>query len=270
MPKLFFDLKATHNPHRWFMPVEPHICVGHPDSRFMFGGVGLGSSIAALERTTGRPLVWATAQYMGYARPPSIVDIDVWTPVQGKFNTQANAKIHIDDREIITVMAALGSRPGPTARQGRQMPEVPPPDDCDPDWFRSDDDLNSRLDVRIARGFKGPKRTQQLEPDGRTLIWARPRGDVVVDATVLAILADFVPRGISSMLGAFAGGNSLDNTLRIHRLVPTEWVLCDIWLSGMADGFAHGDANLFSQDGVLMATASQSMIVRAPRAAADG
>ena len=66
MDKLFFDLRATHNPHRWFMPVEPAICVGPPGNVFMFGGVGMASAVAALERTTGRPLICATAQYLGY------------------------------------------------------------------------------------------------------------------------------------------------------------------------------------------------------------
>ena len=110
MEKLFFDLRPTHNPHRWYMPVEPAICVGPPGNEFMFGGVGMASAVAAMERTTGRPLICATAQYLGYARPPSVVDIDVWTHVQGKYNTQANAKVHIDDREIISVSAALGAR----------------------------------------------------------------------------------------------------------------------------------------------------------------
>ena len=40
---------------------------------FMFGGVGLASAIGAMERTTGRPLIWGTAQYLSYARPPSVV-----------------------------------------------------------------------------------------------------------------------------------------------------------------------------------------------------
>ena len=41
MTALFFDLRATHNPHRWFMPVDPSICVGPPGNLFMFGGVGI-------------------------------------------------------------------------------------------------------------------------------------------------------------------------------------------------------------------------------------
>ena len=34
-------------------------------------------AVEALEGTTGRPLIWATGQYLSYARPPSIMDIDV-------------------------------------------------------------------------------------------------------------------------------------------------------------------------------------------------
>ena len=64
------------------------------------------------------------------------------------------------------------------------------------------------------------------------------------------------------MVGQHVGGNSLDNTLRIRRIVPTDWVLCDIRISGVHGGFAHGAMSLFAQDGELMATASQSMILR--------
>jgi acyl-CoA thioesterase len=63
-------------------------------------------------------------------------------------------------------------------------------------------------------------------------------------------------------MGLNAGGNSLDNTIRFRRIVPTDWVLCDIQIQGVHGGFAHGSMRLFAQDGQLMATASQSMIVR--------
>ena len=106
----FFDLQATHNPHRWYLPLTPAVCVGSRDNLFMFGGVGMASAITALERTCERPVIWATAQYLSYARPPSIVDIDVWIPTEGKYNTQARVTGHVGDKEIFTVNAALGSR----------------------------------------------------------------------------------------------------------------------------------------------------------------
>jgi hypothetical protein len=44
--------------------------------------------------------------------------------------------------------------------------------------------------------------------------------------------------------------------------VPTEWVLLDIRIDAVAHGFGHGTVHLWSQDGSLLASASQSTIVR--------
>jgi acyl-CoA thioesterase len=264
MDKLFFDLRATHNPHRWYLPVEPSVCVGPPGSPFMFGGVGMASAVAAMERTCGRPLIWATAQYLSYARPPSVVDLDVWTPAEGKYNTQARVIGHVEDKEIFTVNAALGERPSPLSEQWEKMPDAPPPEDCEPaeHWRAAEGGLHSRMEVRIAKGRYGRDREGHPQVDGRTLMWARPREDFAIDSTMLAIMADFVPQGVGNALGKNAGGNSLDNTLRIRRIVPTDWVLCEIRIMGVHGGFAHGAMSLYARDGELMASASQSLIVR--------
>lgn len=265
MDKLFFDLKATHNPHRWYLPVQPGICVGPPGNAFMFGGAGLASAVAAVERTTGRPLIWATAQYLSYARPPSIVDLDVWIPAAGKYNTQARVTGHVDDKEILTVNAAVGARPSELSGQWTQRPDVPPPEDCDPVERRRSPEggLHSRIEVRLAPVRSGTTAGDGAEQaNGRTALWVRSREGFCVDSAMLAIYADLVPSGIAGALGRNAGGNSLDNTLRIRRIVPTDWVLCDIQILGVHGGFGHGAMSLYSQDGELMATASQSLIVR--------
>jgi len=67
---------------------------------------------------------------------------------------------------------------------------------------------------------------------------------------------------VGQALGAFAGGNSLDNTLRVCRLVPTEGVLLDGQGHAVHNGFGHGLVHLWAEDGTLLATASQSCIVR--------
>ena len=54
----FFGLRPTEDPSRWQLPVVPRLCSG---MGALFGGAGLGASVEALERVTGRPLVWATA-----------------------------------------------------------------------------------------------------------------------------------------------------------------------------------------------------------------
>ena len=89
-----------------------------------------------------------------------------------------------------------------------------------------------------------------------------------MSAAALAIIGDFVPFGIGQALGRRAGGNSLDNTLRVAHRVPTDWVLADIRVHAVADGFGHGLVHLWAEDGTLLGTASQSTIV--PRVARAG
>jgi len=235
---------------------------------FLFGGAGLGAAIAALEAATGRPAVWATAQYLSYARPPSILDLDVIVPVAGKHSTQARVVGHVGETEILTVNAALGSRPMPVAMQWATMPDVPRPEDCalmEYGWRRSEDDINGRFEQRVAKGRYGAaRRDGGPSVDGHSALWVRAVDpDVVIDRVALALIADFLPSGVGNAMGQEAGGNSLDNTIRYCRHVPTCWVLCDIHIEAIAGGFGHGRMRLFAEDGTLLATASQSMIVRA-------
>ena len=260
------DLQPTHNPQRFTLAITSGICVGRPDSQFLFGGAGLAACIAALEAVTGRPAVWATAQYLTYARPGSVLDLDVVVPVMGKYSAQARVTGHVGETEVLTVNAALGARPDDIVHQWATMPEVAGPDDCPPmpdNWHGARDDIHSRLELRVAKGRYGAERAiGGPSLDGHTTLWARLQGGAAIDRVALAMLADFVPSGVGDAIGRLGGGNSLDNTIRFARLVPTEWVLLDIRIHGVASGFSHGSMHLFAQDGTLMASASQSMIVR--------
>jgi acyl-CoA thioesterase len=257
----WLGLEPTHNPMRWILPVTPGISTGH---QFLFGGCGLGAAIAALEGSAGRPVVWATAQYLSYANPPSIMDIDVTIAVAGNSVTQARAVGHVGDREILTVNAALGARDVDAFGQWSTMPEVPPPDACERRMprFAMGESIMDRLDVRLAHAHPMDAMVGHPMPDGRSALWARIPEVLEMSAATLAILGDYVPFGIGQALGAQAGGNSLDNTLRMATLVPSEWVLLDIRVHSVVNGFGHGVVHLWAQDGTLLAMASQSTIVR--------
>jgi acyl-CoA thioesterase len=260
--RTFLGLEPTHNRFRWKLPVTQGISTG---GDFMFGGAGLGAAIAAMEGTSGRSTIWATAQYLSYARPGEVVDIDVVLAVEGHQMTQARAVCHVADREILTVNAALGERPFDRAAQFEIMPtDVPPPEECPDRIFRFDPGatINARLDQRLARG-RTMEELDGTPGDGRTILWSRiPEVLDGVDGAALAVLGDFVPMGVGQALGVRGGGNSLDNTLRIVDLVPTEWVLLDIHAHAVERGFGHGLVHMFAQDGTLLATASQSCILR--------
>jgi acyl-CoA thioesterase-2 len=259
--RTFLGLTATHNPFRWFLPVELRLCTG---GHFLYGGSALGAAISALEGTTGRTVVWSTAQYLSYARPGEVMDIDVVVAVEGNAITQARAVGHVGEREIITVNAALGDRDFPHSGQFETMPEVDDPSTYE-DWSHRHlvkGTIHDHMDERVVKVRTEADLDGSLG-DGQTVMWARlPQVIEGVDAATLAVLGDFVPRGVGQALGIRGGGNSLDNTLRVMNLVPTEWVLLDIRVHGVARGFGHGLVHMFAEDGTLMATASQSCIAR--------
>jgi acyl-CoA thioesterase len=120
-----------------------------------------------------------------------------------------------------------------------------------------------RLETRIAAGrsiydLPGPP------GDGRASLWVHlPSLDM--SAAALAIVGDFVPFGVGQALGARAGGNSLDNTLRVVTRHPTDWILADVRVHAVHHGFGHGLVHLWAEDGTLLGTASQSAIVREHR-----
>lgn len=260
--RTFLGLESTHNPYRWLLPVSPGVCT---PGGFLFGGCGLGAAIAALEGTTGRPVIWATAQYLSYARPPEVLDLDVIVAVEGHQVTQARAVGHVADREVITVNAALGLREIPHEGTWASMPEVPSPAECDAREMRfstDGDTLPDRLDVRLALGRTMAQLPGPGMPGGRSALWAKLPDVLDLSSASLAVLGDYVPFGIGQALGLRAGGNSLDNTLRVGRLVRTEWVLLDVRVHQVANGFGYGDVHLWSEEGVLLGTAQQSTIVR--------
>ena len=257
----FLGLKSSHNPFRWHLEVVPHISTS---LNFLFGGCGLAAAISAMEATTGRNLIWATAQYLSYARPGEVMDIDVTVSVSGHQMTQARAVCHVGEREILTVNAALGDRPLDMHGQFETMPGVPAPGAC-PLFVHSglqEGSINERIEKRLVKGRQFTELDKTVG-DGQTLMWARIPGVIQgVDASALAVLGDYIPLGVSQAMGIRGGGNSLDNTLRVVRLVPTEWVLLDIRIHAIDRGFAHGLVHMYAEDGTLMATASQSCIVR--------
>jgi acyl-CoA thioesterase II len=257
----FLGLQPTHNRFRWNMAITPLVANW---SGSLFGGCGLGAGIEILEEVTGRPVVWSTAQYLAYSEVGQVIDLDIEIGAAGQNITQARVIGRVENREILTVNAALGRRDEPGRGQWLEMPDVPKPLDCPSREYRDPDrvSVNQRLEMRIAIGRNMDDLDERQSINGRSAMWARITDLEQNSAASLAILGDWVPFGLGQAMGAKAGGNSLDNTIRIVDLVPTEWVLLDIRAEAIANGFGHGSVRIWAQDGTLMATASQSVIYR--------
>jgi acyl-CoA thioesterase-2 len=256
----FFGLGRTSDTHVWHMDVAPGLISG---TGALFGGCGLGAAIEVMEQVTGRPCVWATAQFLSYARPPATLHLELVEAVRGHQISQARVMVRDGDREILTVVGALGYRPHGLAGQWATRPDVPPPADCPPRPLmnRHHGTIMDRFESKLADARPYWELTG-AEGSGNAALWVRLTDLVDQSAATLAIVGDFVPFGIGQAVGRRAGGNSLDNTLRVARRVPTDWVLADVRVHAIADGFGHGLVHLWAEDGTLLGTASQSTIVR--------
>ena len=244
----------------WRMEVTPQLTT---PGNFLFGGCGLGAALVALEAASGRPTVWAAGQYLSYALTGSDLKWEVTLAAVGGHVTQGRAVGRVDGREILTVNAALGKDDLDVGGVWEKPPVVPPPDECPPrflpEFFRNT--IMDSVEVKTARGrsFEEMDGTPG-SPD--SALWARVPGHLTPSAATLAIFGDYVSGAVSQPLGRRAMGRSLDNTLRMVQLKPTEWVLCDIRIHALVGGYGQGTAFLWSQDGELLATASQSIAVR--------
>jgi len=257
----WLGLESTHNPMRWILPITPKISVG---SRFLFGGAALGAAIAALEGTTERPVVWATAQYLSFAPVGSVMDLDVHVSVNSRFTSQARIIGHVGDNEVIAVTAALGRRDLDIEREFPTMPPVLAPAECRPrERHYEEESLGQYMDQLLA---KAPPDQAEGGPTGhgagRVCMWAKPPEAFEPSAITLAVLGDWVPMGIGMTSGEALSSNSLDNTLRVLDVHPTEWYLLEIEAAGIRHGFGHGQIRIWGDDGRLQAIASQSVVAR--------
>jgi acyl-CoA thioesterase len=209
-------------------------------------------------------LRWANCQYLAHSAPPEVLDVDVHVSVVGHTVTQARAIGTVGEREVLHVQASLGAASAAFGGVWATMPDVPPPADCPPRKtpHHLPGTFSSRVEQRVALGEWGRARRSE---GGRTALWVRLPDGIAFDAAGLGVIGDFVPSGVAAALEADAGGASLDNTLRVVRLVDTEWVLCDIRIDAVADGFGHGTVHQWAEDGTLLAVAGQTSIVK-PRA----
>ncbi len=256
-----FALDATDNPlrFRW----TPSSRLFTPGSTLQ-GGAGLGAAVRAMEAATGRPLIWATAQYLSFAALGGEIELTVTIEVAGHNTTQARCVVSRDGNEILTTHGALGSRKVEIDGVWCTPPDVGRPDDCEPFRFfvPGRGDLGDLVEVRLARG----RQLVDVESGrgaGDATFWVRCwTGIHHVTVPDLALIGDFMPLGFADAVGARYAGNSLDNTIRVGQLAPTEWILLATHVQQVANGFGYGRAELWADDGTLLGEVSQSAVLR--------
>ena len=215
----------------------------------------MATAIEAAEQTTGKPLLWATIQFVSGGALGDDIDILVEQLGGGRSVSQVRVTLSRDGHTLQTLSAALGGRIGFSDQQFVQIPDVPPPTDCplkEDHAFENPDNLLSQFERRTAHEYADA---------GTEHMWIRPISGTPVSAALLGITSDFI-------LGAHPvsrSGTSLDNTLRIYSTIPTEWILCVTKMSGISNGTIFGVQHQFAENGTLLSTSSQTgLLPRTP------
>jgi acyl-CoA thioesterase II len=242
---------------KWHMTAHRNLCLGPPEGKHLSGGAALASAVAALEAETGRPLIQASAQFLSSPAAGDRFDIEIRTMKAGRSIIQAQIAIVVAGNDAANITAALGARDEIGLFAWEIAPSVPSPEACPPFPFvrKDDGDLHSHLDMRLALDPRS-------SPTGRACFWIKTDAAAVIPATLLALIADYLPEAIHMNIGQRAGAVSLDNVIRIVRYMATPWLLCDIQLSAISSGLFHGRIAIFAEDGTLLATGGQSGVVR--------
>jgi len=228
----------------------------------LFGGSAIAAAVGATEAASGRSLVWCTAQFLSQAKPGEVLIVDVDLRAEGRSMTQALIHGHVDGRAVIDVMAALGEREFPVEDTWVTMPDVPGPDES-PDrvWNSPLKTVSSEWRRRIAVGRVEWDSSEPVS-DGWSAMWVDTRTDGRVDAALLALLGDHVPFGIHQATPGSFSISSLDNTIRVVDVADSDWLLIEMKAHSLRRGIGQGHLHIWTRDGRLLATASQSCQLR--------
>ena len=241
------------------------------------GGIVTSLALRAAGEALGDPthlLRTSTTTFAGQVTSGPL-EIDVTVLRHGRSATQATVLLrNVGSTSGAFVSAVFGSsRRGPTFVDVA-MPEVPPPSACrsnrlpPPEGFVADPlpPFWTRVEGRLALGHHWWEDYEPSSSDRGT--WLRfddpPRDESgALDPLALLTLADRMPGGVQEKLGReperwFAP--SADLTVHLFEPLTSEWVLCHDRARWADDGWASGESTLWSEEGTLVAYATQMML----------
>jgi acyl-CoA thioesterase-2 len=241
--------------------------------RRLYGGTAIAVSMCAAELTSHRPTRWMTTQFVATAPPEEEISVTVEILAPGRRTNQV--RVTGCDPGGSIMFASLGATGD--AKQGglsgcfETMPGVAPPEDSSV-WTTPFDGMAELQDAlrqlpprepgigfTSVTEFRAP--TVHSHPDpgpGRLCVWVRRKDGIPMTPALVAFVADMVPLSIAAATRTLAGGLSLDNSIRIGPFEPTEWVLLDLRPHLADGGYGHGSVHVWSEEGHLLATASQT------------
>ena len=224
----------------------------------LFGGAALAATLAAFETVAERPALWATVQFVASASMGEVLELDVDAVARGRAVHQLQLRATVGDRLVFSALGAAGvPRLDGIAAAGRTMPVVGPPESAVRLGVTRAETDTETIGHYLVSEFREVVLPEPASP-GHVTMWARMTGQERTTAASLGFLADMVPIAVCRAAGIEGAGTSLDNSLRVGRLVDTEWVLVELEAHVAEGGYGYGVSHLWAPDGTLMATGSQT------------
>ncbi|MEX2292628.1 MAG: thioesterase family protein [Acidimicrobiales bacterium] len=223
----------------------------------LYGGTAVAAAVAMAELVSGRRSLWTTVQFVsGASVIGDRIECRAEVLASGRRTSQVRMSAYLSEQLLFTAVGATAVLKDQALRgEFEEMPTVPAPDDCAEFRFPIPDHMED-----IANRHDRPLELRIAHPGsaaGPPMFWARVRGHSATPA-IIGFVADMVPMAVVHAAGRLGGGTSLDNTLRVGFPAATDWVLLHLDPHLALGGYGHGTAQVWSPDGTLMATASQT------------
>lgn len=248
------------------------------------GGVVAATTLRAMETALGNPAHRLRTSTTVFARtvPAGRVTIEVDVLRAGRSVSQVQGTVHGHDEAEVghRTLAVFGrERTGWEHLEFTelQMPEVPPPEECDPlpaqrpepsifdvSFWRNLEVGDVDFHYRWQPGWHGGR--------ARGTRWVRylesPRlGDGSIDPLAYLPLVDVIPGAVSQRVGPSGPmffAPTLDLTVHFLDRTDDDWMLQVMRMRRATNGYGSGEMELWSRDGRLLAHASQTMLFSAP------
>lgn len=227
----------------------------------LYGGAALCFVAALIEAAAARRLRWATVQFISPAEHGDRLDLHTEVLAAGHRTAQVRVLATSGGRTVLHgIGAAAHDNPKIPGGTPLTAPVVPAPAECPPlplpvfpaprlgflSLSEARDASGSGVMPVVGAGDTWPRR------------WVRYDGCAISRPALMAMVADVVPGPLMQAVGELGTGTSLDNTIRVGSAPDSEWLLADVVAEHVSDGFGHGSVHLWTPDGALAGTGSQT------------